>query len=1247
MANLVGLKIQGVRSLSDNCHYINFDDNVTLIQGENGTGKTTIIEALNFATTGSLPNGKMQAFIHNNILAQKTRVDASVQLQFLNMEGQFCTITKRMSSTIKGPKSVAKQDEYTLTIKESNGMERSISSKVVDLNKEIAKHMGVSKALLENVIFCHQENSLWPMSDPKVLKNYFDSIFEVTKYVKAMEHVSKQIKDFEGEIKVIDTEIPYIESDRSEYLKMMAKHHNWTNKAKILASEIKQIGDEKKKFDIEYNKINNELSIAEEINKEVMILKNQLLILNKQVDDMKDIPENCSSIKEIEDEIEKVISSPKMESLQVQKDALEEDLINVNKNIMIAEDRIKHFRKDLLKHELDRGLLDQLKIEKKQIENQFNSDFQVDLCEDKSLLDKMNELYNLWKNEFDDTIKSIRNSKISKESILCSLKSELFQCEENIKLKKEDIRKKKHTLGKLNKELSYKRRSGESLDRYHQKISELEKEINTLEKGPESVAVVIEKIDKKRNIIEILKTWYNLLLSKKELVDEFSEKSKENSSVFEEVFPRRMPTRNISEYVDRNIKMVEANLVKSKDKLKNQETQLSCIKHDIIALKKSIQRLEEDSKIIGDGSQSTVEFKNNIKEELEELNSLIESNKYSNDDNIQKLNDRRRKLIDFIFSPNFLKHQSMLQLPMMEEKLNEKNTEFLKYDNEKKIYQNDVKQLKDKLEKMRSLKNIVYDLDSLNVRIEKINKDIERNMENFRTVGINDDGFCGDISIISEVQTLLNDSIEELEHLNANLKECERSNKLLLENIRKLGNLKERAMAANAVNVNIQDFKVMIEENEGEIKEYSEFIISSESRMLPIKQKIIVLEGEIKELENDIIERENYGQDKIIELNNYISRLTTIDKKLGEYNIDSDFAIKKITQQIKGLEEDLSKLVRQRNTLELKLSGIYGEQNNLKCLREQLRKKKIIVEINTTNELISQKEIKCLKYYELKEEENKLREIVKKMDQDICEMNKSYDMAISSIDDIYSRATNEKYSLANKKIKEKIIRKVVLKKAVSDLQKYKLLLDKSIITFHSSKMAEINNVLEELWRRVYKGNDIETIKITSKMKDDTDKRKSYDYSVSMVVDGVDLDMRDRCSSGQKALACILIRVALSDVFCFNFPVLALDEPTTNLDNDKVENIAEMLTELSNYQYRGLPIVPKDDCCIEENIRMENCFEEYAQNNRPKRNFQLIVITHDESLVSLLHRNFKPQSVYKLTKDINGISTLKAHKSVEL
>lgn len=57
-----------------------------------------------------------------------------------------------------------------------------------------------------------------------------------------------------------------------------------------------------------------------------------------------------------------------------------------------------------------------------------------------------------------------------------------------------------------------------------------------------------------------------------------------------------------------------------------------------------------------------------------------------------------------------------------------------------------------------------------------------------------------------------------------------------------------------------------------------------------------------------------------------------------------------------------------------------------------------------------------------------------------------------------------------------------------------------------------------------------------------------------------LDMRGRCSAGQRVLASLVIRLALAEVFCLRCGVLALDEPTTNLDRENIESLAYALTE---------------------------------------------------------------------------------------
>ena len=59
-----------------------------------------------------------------------------------------------------------------------------LSQKCTDMDKAMPELLGVSRAILENVVFCHQEDSNWPMSDGAALKKKFDDIFESTRYTK-------------------------------------------------------------------------------------------------------------------------------------------------------------------------------------------------------------------------------------------------------------------------------------------------------------------------------------------------------------------------------------------------------------------------------------------------------------------------------------------------------------------------------------------------------------------------------------------------------------------------------------------------------------------------------------------------------------------------------------------------------------------------------------------------------------------------------------------------------------------------------------------------------------------------------------------------------------------------------------------------------------------------------------------------------------------------------------------------------
>lgn len=122
--------------------------------------------------------------------------------------------------------------------------------------------------------------------------------------------------------------------------------------------------------------------------------------------------------------------------------------------------------------------------------------------------------------------------------------------------------------------------------------------------------------------------------------------------------------------------------------------------------------------------------------------------------------------------------------------------------------------------------------------------------------------------------------------------------------------------------------------------------------------------------------------------------------------------------------------------------------------------------------------------------------------------------------------------------------------------------------YHSLKMEEINKIIRELWVSTYQSSDIDTIEIHSDAET-TRGNRSYNYRVVMLKGDTELDMRGRSSAGQRVLTSIIIRLALAETFGLNCGILALDEPTTNLDRSNIESLAE---SLSKYRILLSPIL---------------------------------------------------------------------------
>lgn len=264
MTTIDRLGLLGIRSYgTDEETFIKFYKPLTIILGRNGSGKSSIIEAVKMATTGDLPPNvdRGAAFIHDPRIHNETETKAKIRLMFTNVRGDQYIVSRHFQLAIrKGPRGVGYKTEFKRldqTVKRMEG--GSVSSfRCTDLNALLPDIMRVTKPVLNNVIFVHQEDSLWPLADPKKLKEKFDDIFAATRYTKALDTIRKFRKDQTAELRVVNTELMHYE----DKVKILEKIRADVDEIRVKHDELKQGIDA---LDNEMAQLKTEKEAAEEI----------------------------------------------------------------------------------------------------------------------------------------------------------------------------------------------------------------------------------------------------------------------------------------------------------------------------------------------------------------------------------------------------------------------------------------------------------------------------------------------------------------------------------------------------------------------------------------------------------------------------------------------------------------------------------------------------------------------------------------------------------------------------------------------------------------------------------------------------------------------------------------------------------------------------------------------------------------------------------------------------------------------
>uniref|UniRef100_A0A8L7TAA3 AAA_23 domain-containing protein n=1 Tax=Brugia malayi TaxID=6279 RepID=A0A8L7TAA3_BRUMA len=1284
MSLLDTIELQGIRSVGvgpQNANVIEFLSPLTIICGPNGAGKTTIIEALKYVTTGELPKGSFQTFIHDMRLADRSRVDASVKLKFRDIRGRSCVVTRRIMQS-KGAKGkiTNKSEESTIAIEKESGEWKSLSSKVVDCKKEILNLLGLPTAILEYVVFCHQEESSWPLDEPKKLKERFDEIFQVTGYVKAVEVLRKEFKENQQELRITEGRLPLLIRQQEEKIELhneyiILKEQVAKNEEEILLNQSV----------LKENTAKKNLKVAELDKAEMLRRKHDMMKAEKQI--LVDQVECCSAldyeggIENLKREIESITHSDEFEHMERNRKRINAEIDELNEKIKEYVAKKKEIDKAIVHLKSIQMMRDKMTAERKQCLQTCWSRFNLR----NEQMETPKQLYHLIEKRKED-ISNFKNEMEEKQTNcqkeIDSISGVLAQLTAKIELKNEERKRLDEDITVIKCNLMEASTSSQKLDRLQDEILEQEKELEVMREN-EALGNTVENLRNERNSItnkiELLKKEYCV----RENVEEIENKIKQRSgelAKFEkelcalknkhqiallEIFSTDEPEFPLSERLIIYARNTQNNLSTAEDEFKIREKEVSRAQFALSQVGRELDQLSDRIASCRRKITKVVTHEDEVEPRLNEIRTLLRKSQqdsgringcvflyeqweeivnmkkccplceqsYSGIENSNVLKEKIRqrkegfnqdaeKLIRKVKDYEAMQNELLEIVPYVgmlkqsnsekeglqenfkkaEEKLRDVEVEFAKSKSERDIIlqklnvilsvQIDIS-LMDNI--WKSLSDAKHDIKLLKTEIDA-SECTKQSLDDMRIeIRENEKRFTELINRIDMIQAAASERSKLVEKLNAS-KElrtalCEKI--VQFDSIKKSLEIKEKELEKNKQNLQKLKEQKPVVEAELQMKKEQRFIIQNETKN--------------KEAELLCLLRDAEDAAKELEM---------IDKKLQDA-VDS-------TDDLKDREKDLLKIDTEIGASNAKMRHLTGQidclnskQERKHRLDDQLRKLELQERIKSLDKSLEETEWYGKAIPELREELSSLSNQVNDLQLMIENKRGELNEQRKRLATMEKFLASSEYAEFKAEFKKEVVKKCVIKRVIEDLANYIRAVDESVVKFHAQKMEEINEVLSSLWEQVYHGNDIETIQIKSESAGENEKKKSYNYRVVMYVGGTEIDMPGRCSAGQKMLASILIRIALSDVFCDKCSIIALDEPTANLDVLKVKNLGDMLADIISARCAN-------------NAKM----------------FQLIIITHDNRFVEHLRQLCRPEWVYSVSKDDAGLSRVKRHRNLE-
>lgn len=1314
MTTISKLGIQGIRSFDhERLEVIDFEKPVTLIVGPNGSGKTTIIECLKMASSGMLPpnarNG--HGFVHDPQVAHLPEVKAQIRMLFRTggaapRDREICAIrsfqltNRRVGGRIRPQ---YKALESVLRTMAEDGSKASLSHRCADMDTQIPELMGVSRAVLENVIFCHQEDSSWPLQDAAAVKKRFDDIFGATRYTKALQNIKELQREWQKTTRDRRADADLSQAHLDQATKLSGQKEERERAAEEIIAELEDLHKHLRAADEATQAAELELAQHESCGVRVAELRSLIARISRDRDEtargMQEKGQDIfrESYDELQHQVKHFAERVMLECEQKVRQA-KTTLAAGENEYRAALDHARKLREDmgetvaaaemLSKRRADlgerlkqagavsvaalRARLDALSMEHRRAEREHR---QRDAAGEEALAGSGRALHEASleasRNEarasdaqgiirrLEEEAKRLMRAGPELEALVRTMRdSEAALGAEGSETRLRALEKRQEEVGRRRHDLQYSiaRKSSEvaqleaqsdayvEVDALRGRLREAEGELGSKlgEARPRLVSLLgqmPEAAEAEAKVMKELRQTEEQLRRQRQTCQELQQRHSAAAA-----------RRGATESDLRKLQADEATLAAElgvpsggglggasgdfSARLAAQREQVELARKDLAmteSAKHMYEKFREKSRAksacqfcrraFAPGTSERDMFEESVEKLIVKIPQFLEESHRrlrEAQDKLQRLDaqrphwDRLERLrqVDIAGKQKSAAAcleeeraaQSALELPEREKKrLEERMQQFQELRAEAAALQRGAQVIEELRMAVRAREVRLPGANS-KVSLQAERDQLRTLQEQLSELGREEDAVRTQRDLLAKQQESLRTQLAEQKgRLPLLQSQVARRGDVDSELASRQAELRECTEAARSARAKADDANkrtCQLREERAELN-------------ARFRRELDARDGELRNLQREV--------DSLTELEKYVEVMQgkvenaeALKMKLTE----ADAAAKAAERELEGLRARLESEEERRRKREEVRESLHA---NLRLKSLEAEAQKHDVELASLMHELGGRDLEGLRRG-VEGARGRAMELQKR--KSFCEGSLAQTREAARALDM--ELMSPLYVGVEQRHREAIIKHESAAYASKDLGRYHAALDKALMKYHALKMAEINKIIKELWRRIYRGRDIDYVSVRS----DTDEvsgdesggsreaapeavgraGRSYNYRVVMVCGDAEMEMRGRCSAGQRVLASLIIRLALADSFCLQCGVLALDEPTTNLDAANIHGLAEALAGLIE-QRRGRP------------------------------GFQLILITHDEDFVNHLSRLQVCDWYYHIQKDLQGCSKI--------